>query len=258
MKDPKTKPAKLAKSSRPRNTQNKRIAAAPTLAEQAAIALWPDGKPPTEIQHLPFLAEAFQSASPALEKSLSDQAARFKGLLAKIFFPALIKNDIKPFKELIQAMKKRSRMESIHNRPPLVPAVQIKSRPPSKSEIGRRLREALLFLNPDDLLSIQTVKDALNREGAMFEDAHPLFSDDSQVYAVMDELKLRFLQPGDWAEWSWHGKVLRRLEILPNGKPKIKGMPLVNLLAMPNKNLQTYYPNPTSDISAPDLGRNKP
>ena len=61
---------------------------------------------------------------------------------------------------------------------------------PSKKEMGRRLRLALLNLSPDDLTSMQGVLNFLARFKAEY-------SDESHVRRVMSELDIRLLKQGD-------------------------------------------------------------
>ena len=112
---------------------------------------------------------------------------------------------------------------------------------PSKKEIGRRFRLALLSLNPDELLNIQTVKVALQKEEGCYDDCR-LFFDDSKIYAGMKELKIRFLQPGDVASWICNGKVVRVLRIQPDGTPKESGMTLKEVSSLKNKSIRTNFP----------------
>lgn len=136
-----------------------------------------------------------------------------------------------------------------------------KSRPnakPSKKEIGRMLRLALLSLDPDDLLNIQTLKEGLARQHEPYEEwlgfDCPLYSDDSKIYAVMKELKIRFLKPGDFARWTCNGKFLRELLIQADGKPKYSGMTLQEASKIKNKTIEINFPGQNAPDSAPKVG----
>lgn len=230
---------------RSRATLNKQIAAAPTLAEKSDIAL-SGGQPAfTEIQMLSWLT-ALQSPCPYGEVALANTVKAYKQKVADLLFPALVNNDIQIFEELILAMKEQRR-----NRINLEKALRSPPQDgnphkykPSKKEIGRLLRLALLYLHPDDLLNIQTVRSALEKEESSLPDNYRFFSDDSKIYAVMKELKIRFLKPGDKAEWraAGSGQVLRQLQILPDGTPKETGMTLEEISLVKNKNVLTNFP----------------
>ncbi len=115
-------------------------------------------------------------------------------------------------------------------------------KPLSKKEKGRRQRLALLNLQPDDLLNIQTVKAALKKF-----DTHPnckLFADDSTIYAVMKELHIHFLKPGDAARWLYHGKVVRVLRVMPDGESKMVGAPLADVDGLPYETNFPFARNP--------------
>jgi hypothetical protein len=72
----------------------------------------------------------------------------------------------------------------------------------------------------------------------------PLFSDDSRIYAVMKDLKIRFLKPGDVAVWRaiGSGKILRVLRIQPDGTPKDSCMTRNEVLSLKNKIIETNFP----------------
>lgn len=240
----KNKPGNKPKETRKRNTLNKQIAAAPTHAKKWHIALL-GGKPRTEIQNLALFVGGLQPPCPFGEEWLSQAIKNWKRKFADLFFPALVKNDIQPFEELIQAMADRRRSELTPEKL-LQLQKQQKSRlllKPSKKEIGRRFRLALLSLNPDELLNIQTVKAALQKVEAHYND-YSLFFDDSKIYAVMKELKIRFLQPGDAASWIHNGKVVRELRIQPDGTPKESGMTLKAVSSLENKTTVTNFSRP--------------
>jgi hypothetical protein len=240
MKKPKlkAKSANEPKEPRKRKTLNKQIAAAPTLWEKSEIAMRA-GKPSlTEIQMLTFVT-ALQPPCPFGEKWLAQQVKGWKQKFADLLFPALVKNDIQPFEELLLAMKDQ-RKQHVN----LATALRRQKQQgsprkyePSKKELGRRLRLALMFLDLDDLFNIQTVKAALDKHSN-------LYSDDSKIYAVMKELKIRFLQPGDAAVWRcpFTGQILRTLQIQPDGTPKESGMTLKEVSLVKNKNIETNFP----------------
>ena len=227
-----------------RVTLNKQIASAPTLAKKWEVALH-GGPPPTAIQRLPL--EAFGLDRPSLHgpewqaKAIEQLKQRFADLL----LPALMRDDPRPFEELIEAMAKRRRtsvsLEEFVRRQDKARKVR-----PTKKEIGRRLRLALLSLRPDDLLNIRTVKAALAKEEKAFQQWHgfdfSLAPDDAWIYAVMKQLNLTFMQRGYRARWISGGKVVRTLEILPDGTPKVSGLTLGELEALGGHVCQTLIP----------------
>jgi hypothetical protein len=228
-----------------RNTLNKQIAAAPTHAKKWQIAL-SGGKPRTEIQNLRLFVGALQPPCPFGEKWLSEAIKNWKWKFAELFFPALIKNDIQPFEELIQAMADRRKTELKPEKLLRLQKQQKNQLPPntSKKEIGRRLRLALLSLKPDELLNIQTVKAALQKKERRYGDNCCLFSDDSKIYTVMKELKIRFLQPGDVASWIHNGKVVRELRVQSDGTTKESGMALKEVSLLEDKTTVTNFSSP--------------
>src|SRR5207244_1040839 len=150
-----------------RVTLNKQIAKAPTRARKWEVALH-GGPPPTAIQRLP--SEAFGLSTPSLHGAEWQSRAieQLKGKFADLLFPALMRDDARPFEELIAAMAARRKVEvSLEE---FVRRQQdLRKVRPSKKEIGRRLRLALLSLNPDDLLNIRTVKAALAKVERAFQ-----------------------------------------------------------------------------------------
>lgn len=185
-----------------------------------------------------------QNPCPFGEEWRLQQIAWWKQKFADLLFPALIKDDPKPFEELIAAMAyKRKTTVSIDEFIRL--RNQQRKLKPTKKEVGRRLRLALLHLKPDDLLNIKTVRAALDKEQAAYQKAcdsdFNLYSDDSKIYAVMKELNLRFLQPGDAARWICGKNVVRMLTIQPDGTPKVEGMTLEELQSLPSFTCQRRY-----------------
>jgi hypothetical protein len=108
MKKPKskTKHAKEQNEPRKRNTLNKLIASASTLAQKWEIALH-GGKPPTPIQRLPFEAVGLATPSAHGPEWQAQAINQLKQTFADLLLPALMKDDPKPFEELIQAMAHR-------------------------------------------------------------------------------------------------------------------------------------------------------
>jgi hypothetical protein len=232
-----------------RQTLNKHIASAPTLADKWEVAIH-GGKPPSAIQKLP--AQAFRINNPALShgpewntKVMQQLKKKFVDLL----LPALIKDDPRPFEELLEAMAYRRKTtvsldEFIRRRE------KQKKKKPSKKEIGRKFRLALISLKPDDLLNINTVKEAIAKRESWesWEDDGKdknvsFYHDDSALYATMKELNLRFLQPGDKARWTRDGKVIRTLEIMPDGSVKNSKMTRVQVEALSYYTCETNFPN---------------
>lgn len=231
-----------------RLTVNKQIAAAPTHAKKWEYALH-GGKPPTSIQRLP--SEAFGLQRPSAHgvewqaKAIEQAKQRFADLL----FPALMKDDPKPFEELLEAMARRRKSE-VSLDEFIRRQERARHQKPSKKEIGRRLRLALLDLQPDDLLNIRTVKAALARVEQAFQKWHgfdfSLAPDDSKIYAVMKELNLRFLQPGDAARWICGGKVVRLLQVQSDGTAKDSGMTLKQVEGLSSYVCQRNFQNGTT------------
>ena len=239
---------------RKRTTLNKLIASAASRADKWNIALL-GGKPRTEIQNLPFFVFGLQNPSPHGEEWRLQTIEVWKKKFADLFFPALMKDDPRPFEELLEAMA--------HRRKTTFPIDEFVRRMnkerygrPTKKEMGRRFRLALLSLTPDELLNIKTVKEALEKDEKRFQDFYLNFdfryyADDSAIYAAMKELNLRFLQPGDRARWTCGGKVVRMLEILPDGTAKESGMTLKELQKLPAHNSETNFRNAATSPVAP-------
>jgi hypothetical protein len=228
---------------RSRITLNKLIASAPTHAKKWEIALH-GGTPPTSIQQLPTEAFGLSFPSPHGQEWQSNAIEQLKQKFANLLFPALLKDDTRPFEELIEAMRKRRKANVSIDEFIRRQAHQRKIKP-AKKEVGRRLRLALLNLHPDDLFNIQTVKAALAKVEAAFEEWHgfdfSLAADDSKIYKVMKELKLRFLRPGDEARWIHGGKVVRTLQIQADGTKKETGMTREEVAALKSSRCQMNF-----------------
>lgn len=237
-------PPRMLGEVRKRMTLNKQIANAPTLAKKWQIAL-NGGEPPTAIQRLPSEASGLAGPSSHGTDWRSNAIERLKQRFTDLLFPALLRDDTSAFEELVQAMVDRRKTEVSLDE--FIRLQQHQRRiKPSKKEIGRRLRLALLSLHPDDLLNIRTVKAALAKREQAFQEWHgfdfSLAPDDAKIYAVMKELNLRFLQPGDAARWVCNGKVVRHLWIQPDGTPKESGMTLKQIQALSSYVCQTNSP----------------
>jgi hypothetical protein len=227
-----------------RVTLNKQIASAPTLAKKWEVALH-GGPPPTAIQRLPLEAFGLDQTSAHGPEWQAKAIEQLKQRFADLLLPALMRDDPRPFEELIEAMAKRRRtsvsLEEFVRRQDKARKVR-----PTKKEIGRRLRLALLSLRPDDLLNIRTVKAALAKEEKAFQQWHgfdfSLAPDDAWIYAVMKQLNLTFMQRGYRARWISGGKVVRTLEILHDGTPKVSGLTLGELEALGGHVCQTLIP----------------
>ena len=171
-----------------RLTLNKQIADAPTHAKKWELALH-GGKPPTAIQSLPMQAFGLQNPSPHgvewQQKAIEQAKQRFADLL----FPALMEDDPQPFEELLAAMAHR-RKTTVSLDEFVRRQQQASKLKPSKKELGRRLRLALLNLSPDDLTSMRGVLNFLARFKAEY-------SDESHVHRVMSELDIHLLKRGD-------------------------------------------------------------
>jgi hypothetical protein len=252
---------------KPRNTLNKAIAAAPTHAQKWQRAI-EGNTPATAIDKLVSSAASYwkpaprtaqweaeckeayvearnaigkpltpaEMATPADKQFWSAKAwgewdtqcqAQLKEEFADLLFPALVAGDAAPFKQLVKAMsefRKLPGLEAWHRR---------QREKPSKKEKGLRQRRVLLTLCPWEFISLHTLKDAIARE---FPDTDPdetLFASDAAIYELMAELHLRLLQPGNEVRWFREGKCVRRLRIMPSGKPKEWGKPLKYVDGLP-------------------------
>jgi hypothetical protein len=191
------------KPKKTRKTLNEQIKAAPTHADKWQTAA-SGGPPLTPIQQLAF--DAFPLQLPVgngtdWKKHLTEQ---LKTRFADLFFPSLMDGKTQPFVELIEAMaesRKSGGSVSNFNRgitvnpgtpvagkdafqfTPRIPVNKDKGR---KKEAGRRLRLALLSLDPEDRQSVKTILDALGRN-------HVEYSDESHVRRVMRELDVCLL-----------------------------------------------------------------
>jgi len=234
-------PLKMKKTKRV--TLNKQIATAPTRAKKWEVAL-NGGPPPTALQRL--ASEAFGMSTSSLHGAEWQSRAieQLKRKFADLLFPALLRDDTGPFEELIAAMASRQKaavsFEEFVRRQEASRKIR-----PSKKEVGRRLRLALLSLDPDDLLNIRTVKAALAKVEQAFQAWHgfdfSLAPDDSKIYSVMKELNLRFLRPGDRARWISGGKVVRLLWIDPDGTLKESGLTRREIEGLSSHRCQTYF-----------------
>lgn len=175
------------KPTKPRNTLNKQIASAPTRAAKWEIALT-GGLPATKIQMLATQAIHWKFSTEKLEDWQIKAKERLKQDFANLLFPALVNNDPAAFFELLEAMAKLRR-EITFAKDGLV-IYGNRPKPPPKREAGRKLRLAILDLQPDDLTSIKAVLEFL-------ESRQVEFSDESHVRRVMREMKIRLLTPGD-------------------------------------------------------------
>jgi len=93
-----------------RVTLNKQIASAPTLAKKWEVALH-GGPPPTAIQRLPSEAFGLGAPSPHGEKWRLGTIEQLKQRFVDLLLPVLMRDDARPFEELIEAMAKRRRCE---------------------------------------------------------------------------------------------------------------------------------------------------
>jgi len=119
------------------------------------------------------------------KKAIEQAKQRFADLL----FPALMKDDPQPFEELLAAMA-HCRRTTVSLDEFVRHQQQASKMKPSKKEMGRRLRLALLNLSPDDLTSMRGVLSFLARFKTEY-------SDESHVHRVMRELDIRLLKQGD-------------------------------------------------------------
>jgi hypothetical protein len=226
-----------------RVTLNKQIANAPTLAKKWEVALH-GGPPPTAIQRLPSEAFGLDRPSPHGPEWQAKAIEQLKQRFADLLLPSLMRDDPRPFEELIEAMAKRRRtivsLEEFVRRQELE-----RKKRPSKKEVSRRLRLALINLDPDDLVNIRTVKAALAKVEKAFQEWHgfdfSLAPDDSKIYAVMKELNLRFLRPGDAARWICNGKVVRVMEVQADGKVSEKGLTAAQVRKLPCSRRETNF-----------------
>jgi hypothetical protein len=177
----KVKPTKL------RNTLNKQIASAPTRAAKWEIALT-GGLPATKIQMLATQAVHWKFSTEKLEDWQLQAKERLKQDFADLLFPALVESAPTPFNELLEAMAKLRR-EITFAKDGLV-IYGNRPKPPAKKEAGRKLRLAIIDLQPDDLASMRAVLKFL-------ESRQVEFSDESHVRRVMREMDVHLLTPGD-------------------------------------------------------------
>ena len=196
------------------------------------------GLPPSKIKILAEHSVYLGSYAENLTAGQLKSKELLKRDFADLLFPALVKNDPAPFNELLEAMAKLRREITFAKNGVIVRGKMPKT--PPKKEVGRRFRDALFNLLPDDLINIQTVKTALQKAGDCFvdNDGEPFFADDSKIYHTMAEVNISFLKPGDVATWAVKGKVVRVLRILSNGKPKITGMTLSDISKIRSKDLR--------------------
>lgn len=225
----KKKTAKKPKVPRPRNTLSKRIATHPVHAAKYWAALLGKIKV-TDMTIFPLMAESIRRYNPdnATDKYNYNPAkatSKLRRDFVNRFFPALMSSDIQAFSELIQAMSYVRKLSA--NIAKVQRQVAAGKYMPSKNETGRLLRLVLLSLEEEDLLSIHTVKQCLDFVNEHLQKQYgndfSLYPDDSRIYTVMRELNLSFLQPGDWVEWVLARKVVRRMEIQPDGKAIFTG-----------------------------------
>ena len=160
MKEPesKTNPATEQKEKRKRMTLGNLIASAATHADKWHIALRGD-KPLTAIQFLPYEAGGFAFASPHGPEYQAAALNQLKQKFTDLLLPALIKDDPKPFEELLEAMAQKRRTCSSSPQYAGLKKAALKQKP-SKKEVGRRLRLALLSLSPDDQIEQRMVENA--------------------------------------------------------------------------------------------------
>ena len=190
---------------KPRNTLNKAIAAAPTHAQKWQRAI-EGNTPATAIEKLVETAASYWKAAPrtaqweaecekayveartAIGKPLTPAEtaapadkqfwsakvwgefdaqcqAQLKAEFADLLFPALAAGDTAPFKQLVKAMSDFRKLPGLE-------AWHLRqSEKPSKKEKGLRQRRVLLTLRPWEFISLQTVKDAIARD---FPDPKPV------------------------------------------------------------------------------------
>jgi len=211
---------------RTRLTLNKQIAAAPTRAQKWEIALH-GGKPPTAIQQLPLQVIGLAEPSPFGAEWQAKAIEQAKKRFAELLFPALMKDDQKPFEELIQAMAHRRKTTVSLNE--FVRRKQLQQKmQPAKREAGRRLRLAILNLKPDDLTSMPVALKFLDSRSVEY-------SDESHVRRVMREMDIHLLKPGDTVYFSFSNinlktggpekwMCLRKLVVGKKGKTTNVGM----------------------------------
>ena len=120
-----------------------------------------------------------------------------------MFFPALLNDTPKPFEELLEVMA-TNRREITYAKGGVV-VWGNRPRLPRKKEQGRRLRQMILDLEPDDLVSIKAVESQLAKWAVEYSDV-------SHVYRVMRELKVQLLKPGDTVFFHYSPMNLQTLE----------------------------------------------
>ena len=204
-----------------RSTLNKEIAAAATHADKVKLALI-GGKAATPIQMLPLSAALLRKTLPDAEWK-KGAIERLKQQFADVLFPALMKDDTSAFEELIEAMAARRRGLDY-----IIP--HRRGKPGKKKEAGRRLRLALLTLDPEDRQSIQTVLDRLSEDEIEY-------SDESHVRRVMREIRVGLLVPGQRCHWYIGKKLVRELRMEADGSLTNEGQSRKDLAAVMGKKL---------------------
>jgi hypothetical protein len=225
----------------PRATLNKKIQAAPTFAQKWQEAAR-GGKPASDIQKLPFDAAHLRHESAHGPEWQAEAIESLKARFTKLLFPALMKDDIGPFAELIGAMvdcRKAQGNIITYERSKVLKRKGTERRQigkiNQKKEAGRRLCLALLHMQPEDRQSIQTVLDYLHRVEADY-------SDESHVRRVMRQLDVHLLLPGQKCQWLVDGKIVREIQVDGDGTLKNFGMTPLDLESVFLKEYREFPP----------------
>jgi hypothetical protein len=226
-----------------RETLKKIIEAAPTFARKWQEAVR-GGKPASAIQKLPFDAAHLRHKSGHGPQWQAEAIERLKAKFTDLLFPALMKDEKGPFDELIAAMadcRKAKGNIIMYERSKVLKRKGTERRqigkPGQKKEAGRRLRLALLNLEPEDRQSIKAVLDFLRR---MRVD----YSDESHVRRVMRRLGVRLLMPGQKCQWRIKSKLVREIRVDRDGTLKNVGLTRKDLEKVSEKEYRELIPTP--------------
>jgi hypothetical protein len=193
----------------PRKTLNKRIAAAPTFAQKWEAAIF-GGRAPTPIEALAFEAASVRRPSAHGHEWQKEAINRLKAKFTELLFPALMKDDSGPFEELMEASEgcRQARGNIIS---------YLRGSTSIRKESGRKLRQALLTMEPEDRESIRTVM-------ARLEKLKVEFNEERTVRRAMKELKVPLLTPGHICQWIIGNKIIRQLRVEADGTLVNEGM----------------------------------
>jgi hypothetical protein len=195
-----------------RKTLGKPIAAARTFADKWQVIM-DGGAPITELEKIVFEAVHFRTPSAHGIKWQTEAEARLKARFAEALFPALVRGDKKPFKQLLELMGPATR----HGGNTIDYLLERNGVVTPTKKLRRHLKKALINIPTDDRISLKAACDFLK-----MYDIEP--RDESDVWHTLQELGLPLLRPGDRAQWYSKGKLVRELRVGENGKLTNIGM----------------------------------